>query len=556
MSATTAEARLTPPKAEFAFGGLGYALPEYPFRTPPELAGGAPRRYPVVVVGAGLAGLTAACAFAELGIEAVVLDEDNTVGVRGASSRGICYAQKTLEICARMGLYERLREKGIQWSVGRTLAGEDEVYSFDLSRQPGLNASAQPPFINIQQYYIEWFLAEQTQALGHVDLRWKSRVTGIEQDAACVRLKVETPEGPYTLEASWVVDCTGLHSPLRKALDRPMFSAKGMDRWCISDVRFKKQPPTERWTWVEAPFNENRAVWQHLMADGVWRLDFQMEPDADMAEMSREEVVRERLRRQFGDEVEYELIWVGPYAYRSQCMEDFRHGRVFFAGDAAHLMSPFGARGGNSGVQDADNLAWKLAMVLRGQAGEALLDSYTAERRPAALENIRITDRTMRFLRPHSPVERVFRDAVLGLAREHAFARALVNTGRMSVANRYLQSPCIAGPGAGVSIQNLVLQGGKDLAGLVHEAGGRLLVIAEAGAALTSLEARYPVRVVDARTLGTAGWAALRAQTACPQGSAVVVRPDLYCGGIVAAEPAAVERGLRRLLALEEKVTA
>ena len=437
----------------------GYELPVYPFVTPPELAraGKEPNdrpgeqalpRYPVVIIGAGLCGLTAACDFASRGIRAVVLDDDDTIGVRGASSRGIVYAQKTLEIMDRLGLYDRLRAKGVTWSVGKTLAGHDVVYEFDASAQ---SASRQPPFINIQQFYLEWFLVDRITEIGNTDLRWKNKVVAFEQFDDHARIAVDTPAGRYALEAAWVLDCSGVNSHVRESLQLDTHPARGIDRWCISDVRFKAPLPIERWTWVEAPFNDNRAVWQHLMADDVWRLDFQMDPNCDTEYVSRLDVAAERVRRQVGDDVEFELVWVGPYSYRSQLLDEFRVGRTFFLGDSAHVMSPFGARGGNSAIQDADNLCWKLTLVLQGEAPESLLDTYHAERRPAAQFNIMTTRRTSRFLSPESPQEKIFRDAAISLAREYPFARNLVNTGRLSTAFSYAASP-LCEPCSGITL--------------------------------------------------------------------------------------------------------
>ena len=176
------------------------------------------------------------------------------------------------------------------------------------------------------------------------------------------------------------------------------------------------------------------------MADDVWRLDYQMDADADPEAVSRPEVVAERLRAQFGEDVDYELVWVGPYGYRSHVMERFREGPVFFVGDCAHGMSPFGARGGNSGIQDADNLVWKLDWLRRGWAESSILDTYDSERREGAEHNVLVTNRTARFLSPRSPAERMIRNAVIDLARRHPFARSLVNTGRMSVASTYTRS--------------------------------------------------------------------------------------------------------------------
>jgi 3-(3-hydroxy-phenyl)propionate hydroxylase len=462
--------------------GSGYTLPEYPFEPPPELQAGEPGRHDIVIVGAGITGLTLACALARFGVAAIVLDEDNTVGVKGASSRGICYTQKSLEIFHRLGIYERIAARGTQWSVGRTFAGNDEIYSFDLRQQGAYSLSMQPPFINIQQFYIEGYLVERIRELGHVQVRWKNRVVAFEQDADAACLTVETPAGIYRLRAQHVVDASGSHTPFRQWAGASVTAKKGDDRWCIADVRFGGQAPhaAERHTWIEAPFNENRAVWQHPMGDEVWRVDYQMAPDSDPAEVSREDVVRERLLRHFGDRPGLELVWVGPYAYKSECVDAMRHGRLFFMGDAAKVVSPFGARGGNTGIADADNLAWKLAAVAKGIAPPALLESYHEERHEAAQQNVMVTNRTARFLRPATHAERLFRTAAIGLARQHAFARQFINTGRMAIANPYSRSGVCAA-GGGQSVQNVAFRWAGGARGTVNDllgwADGRLLVL-------------------------------------------------------------------------------
>ena len=229
--------------------------------------------------------------------------------------------------------------------------------------------------------------------------------------------EVETPAGAYALEAEWFVDATGANSRIRDALGLETHPSRHTDRWCISDVRFKKPYAAERWTWIDAPFNEGRAVWQHLMADAVWRLDYQMDEHADPESISRPEVAGARLREQLGPEVEFEFVWIGPYQYRDHLLDSFRVGRTIFVGDSAHVVCPFGARGGNNGIQDAANLGWKLALVLQGRAGEALVDSYHHERHAAAVENLRVTSRTARFLAPRSAAEHRLRRAVVALAR-------------------------------------------------------------------------------------------------------------------------------------------
>lgn len=353
-----------------------YELPSWPFVPPPELASVGVVRHPIVIAGAGPAGLTLACDLASRGVRALLLDEDDTVGVRGASSRGICYAQKSLEIFARLGIYGRIAEKGITWSFGRTFSDETEVYNFNLKTD---SVSVQSPFINLQQFYLEWFLVDRIIELGLTDLRWKNRVAQVTPLEDGVRIEVETPAGRYTIEADHLIDATGANSPIRTQLGIDAHPSHSTDRWCISDVRFKKPLPTERWTWVDAPFNEGRAVWQHLMGDGVWRIDYQMPEDCDTAHISKPEVAGARLREQLGPGVEFEFVWIGPYGYRDHLLDSFRHGRIFFIGDSAHVVSPFGARGGNTGIQDAANLAWKLALVAEGRAGDALLDTYDAE---------------------------------------------------------------------------------------------------------------------------------------------------------------------------------
>ena len=524
-----------------------YELPSWPFVAPPDLGARERRRYPVVIAGAGLAGLTLACDLALRGIAVVVLDEDDTVGVRGASSRGICYAQKSLELFDRLGIYERIREKGITWSVGRTFSGADEIYSFNLKDE---SFSEQPPFINLQQFYLEWFLVERIRELDPAAIRWKSKVVRVEHGGDGAVVEVETPAGAYALEAEWFVDATGANSRIRDELGLEAHPSRHTDRWCISDVRFKTPFAVERWTWIDAPFNEGRAVWQHLMADAVWRLDYQMDERADPESISRPEVAGARLREQLGPDVEFEFVWIGPYQYRDHLLDSFRVGRTIFVGDAAHVVCPFGARGGNNGIQDSGNLGWKLALVLQGHAGEALVDSYHHERHAAAVENLRVTSRTARFLAPRSAAEHRLRRAVVALARTHEFARRLANTGRMAQANAYPPSPWA--PDGARSLQNVALDG-TTVMRLLGD-GTRFLGLwlgasREQAAALNDeLALRWPLAV---HAVAAAG--ALARHLGAAPGSFVLVRPDAYVAArLASAAPAAIETALRHALSLAE----
>jgi 3-(3-hydroxy-phenyl)propionate hydroxylase len=545
--------------ADVAPGPGGYVLPRFPAVIPDAVRQGATEHARLVIVGAGLTGLTLAADLATRGVQAVLLDDDDTVGARGASSRGIVYVQKSLEIMARLGTAQRMMERGVAWATGTTLSGQHAVYRFSRAAEERFRL---PAFVNLQQFYVEWFLVQRLAELGAQGPRWRNAVTGIEADAEGVRLSVATPAGPYAIAADWVVDASGAHSAIRRAVGVAMETAHHADRWCICDVRCPGLDVPERRTWVDAPFNGGRAVWQHPMADGVWRLDYQLGPDGDPDEAARPEVAKARVREHLGPDLEFELVWVGAWSYRAQLIDRFRQGRVLFAGDAAHVMSPFGARGGNSGIQDAENLAWKLALVLAGRADPRLLDSYGEERRPAAEENIRVTSRTARFLAPRSGFERRLRAAVLGLAREHDFARSLVNTGRLSTPNRYASSSVLGAEG-GFAVPDFELEDatgrrlwlGELMASLGTRSLGLYLPEAGEGAlrgAIIGLDAGgRPWIVRDLDPGDGLGGCALRdpggelARLAgLGRGDFVVIRPDLYCAGVVRQAGAAEARAL------------
>lgn len=395
--------------------------------------------HPVVVVGAGPVGLATAIDLAQQGVEVVLVDDDCTLST---GSRAICFSKRSLDIFDRLGCGERMVEKGVSWNVGKVFRKDELVYTFNLLPESGHH---RPAFVNLQQYYVEGFLLERARELPNLEIRWKSKVTGLVQHSgendAHVALTVETPDGPYELLARYVVACDGSRSPLRGLLGLDSHGRTFKDRFLIADVKMEADFPTERWFWFDPPFHPNQSVLLHRQPDNVWRIDFQLGWDADpVAEKTPERVIP-RVRALLGPDVKFELEWVSIYTFSCLRMDRFRHGNVLFAGDSAHLVSPFGARGANSGFQDGENLAWKLAAVLEGRAPEALLDTYASEREYAADENLRNSTRSTDFITPKSAVSRVFRDAVLTLAREHAFARQLVNSGRLSVPAVLGESP-------------------------------------------------------------------------------------------------------------------
>jgi 3-(3-hydroxy-phenyl)propionate hydroxylase len=405
-----------------------YTYPKYAYRKPPELSGAPTQRHPVVVVvGAGPVGLSAAIEMAQRGLPVLLLDDDDTVSV---GSRGLCYAKRALEVLDRQGCGQPVVDKGVTWNVGRTFFDTEEVFNFNLLPEAG---HERPGMVNLQQYYLEEFMVNRVAELANIDLRWKHKVAKVEPHGSGATLQVETPDGSFTVEADWLIVADGARSPIRRQLGLEIEGKVFQDRFLIADVVMKADFPAERWFWFDPPFHRGQSVLLHREADNVWRIDFQLGWDADPEEEKKPEKVIPRIKAMLGDDREFDLEWVSVYTFQCRRMPQFRHGRVLFAGDAAHQVSPFGARGANSGLQDTDNLGWKLQRVIDGTAPESLLDTYSEERGFAADENLLNSTRSTDFITPKSATSKLFRNAVLGLAREHAFARTLVNSGRLSV---------------------------------------------------------------------------------------------------------------------------
>jgi len=404
---------------------------QFAYRRSPDQDRPEPARHPVVVVGAGPVGLSVAIDLALAGTRVVLIDDADRIG---EGSRAICFAKRTLEIFDRLGPGDELVARGVTWKRGRVFLGERELYDFDLLPETG---HKMPAFINIQQYYVEAALAARAGELSDlIDMRWRNRVTGIVQAADGVCLTIETPDGPYMLAADWVIACDGSRSPIRALMGLDFAGEVFDDRFLIADVKMTADFPTERWFWFQPPFHSGQSALLHKQPDDVWRIDLQLGRDADAEVEKRPENVVPRIRRMLGHD-DFALEWVSVYTFQCRRLERFLHGHVVFAGDAAHQVSPFGARGANSGVQDAENLAWKLALVLKGEAGPGLLATYDLERGAAADENIMNSTRATDFIAPPSPGEVRLRNAVLALAAGTGFAKRMVNSGRLSVPSTY-----------------------------------------------------------------------------------------------------------------------
>ncbi len=241
----------------------------FEYRRSSDQDGDAPL-HPVVVIGAGPVGLATAIDLAQQGTPVVLLDDDHTLS---SGSRAICFAKRTLEIFDRLGCGEPMVAKGVSWNVGKVFLQNELLYAFDLLPEAD---HARPAFINLQQYYVEGYLAERARELPLLDARWHNKVTGITQSDECVSLQIDTPDGPYTLRASYVVAADGARSPVRALMHLDTHGRTFKDRFLIADVRMKADFPTERWFWFDPPFHPNQSVLLHRQPDNVWRIDFQL----------------------------------------------------------------------------------------------------------------------------------------------------------------------------------------------------------------------------------------------------------------------------------------
>src|SRR3954470_4977240 len=411
---------------------MAQAKTQFGYRRHPDqdCPGQSPAEHAIVVVGAGPVGLSLAIDLAQRGQHVVLLDDADRIG---EGSRAICFSKRSLEYWDRLGVGDRMVDKGVVWSVGRIFHGEQQLYQFNLLPDDG---HKRPAFINLQQYYAESYLVDRISELPEINLRWRNKVTALERRNDSVALTIETPEGAYRLHAHYVVACDGARSSLRQMVGADFAGQVFEDQFLIADVKMTAEFPTERWFWFDPPFHAGRSALLHRQPDDVWRIDLQLNRYADPVVEKKPENVRPRIARMLGHD-KFEFEWISLYKFQCRRMDRFVHGRVIFAGDSAHQVSPFGARGANSGLEDAENLSWKLDRLLRGTSPEALLDSYHVERSAAADENIRESTRSTDFMAPNTSQEARLRKAVLSLAKETEFGKRMVNGGRLSTPSVY-----------------------------------------------------------------------------------------------------------------------
>lgn len=391
---------------------------------------------PVVIVGNGPVGQTTALLLARWGIPVEVLDSRPAREMIG--SKSICQARDVLDVWAAVGA-RRIAEEGVTWTTARTFYRDQELFSWTL---PVSGRSPWPACVNISQTRTEQILDEAIAAQPLIRVRWSHEVTDFDSDDTGVTITCTTPQGQRTLRAPYAVACAGGHAhQVRQALGVRFAGHSFDDRFLICDIR--TQLPgweTERRFYFDPQWNPDRQVLIHPCPGSTYRIDWQVPPDFDLSAEQADGRLDQRIRNIVGD-ADYEIVWMSVYRFHSRHADRFRSGRVLLAGDCAHLVAPFGARGLNSGVQDAENAAWKLAFVLHGWASSALLDSYHAERNAAALENIEITSRTMDFLVPQTESGWQRRRAALDRAAGDPSHTGEIDSGRFTEPFWYSDSP-------------------------------------------------------------------------------------------------------------------
>src|SRR3954470_1867451 len=415
------------PAGKGTLESLYFDYPQFAARRVPELDG-ATARHPVLIVGAGPIGMTAALVLARYGIKSVLIDRKDTFN---DGSRAICIARPSMHILERIGAVAPFVNKGLGWRFGRSYYRGQEIFRLEIAHPSG---EKYLPMYNLQQQYIEQFLHEAVTGCDLIDMRWQTEFDKLDCRADGVSLNVSSPAGHYRLEADYVLAADGARSPIRSMLGLRLKRENYEGKYVIADIRMDHDFPTERRAFFEPSGNPGGTVLIHKQPERIWRVDYQLRDGESEQEAMREENIRARvgaILTDIGHDKSWELEWWSIYSANTLCLDDYRHGRVFFVGDSAHIVPIFGVRGLNNGLADADNLGWKLALVLNGEADDRLLDSYSAERRGATVDVFANATKSTRFMTPPTRGWRLAREAALSLSLKHEFPRGLANPRQM-----------------------------------------------------------------------------------------------------------------------------
>lgn len=518
---------------------------DYPHFDPPARPSAEPL-HQVAIVGAGPVGMVAALTLARHGVRSVLIDKKATFN---DGSRAICISRSSYHILDQLGVLGPFLEKSLGWTLGRSFYRGRQILEFAM---PDSEHEKFRPMHNLQQQYIEAFLWQAVAGSPLIEARWQSEVQAITPEANQASLSIADPNGSYQLPAQWVIAADGARSAIRRLCGLRLRGENHEGRYVIADVQMRHDYPTIRRALFDPACRPGGTVLIHRQPDDIWRIDYQLHDDESTEEAIREDNVRAALRAvlaEIGHASGWELEWWSVYTANTLLLDDYRHGRIFFAGDSAHIVPIFGVRGLNNGIADAHNIGWKLAAVLRGKAGAPLLDSYTPERRGATLDVFANATRSTRFMTPPTHGWRVMRDAALSLALTRESAGRLANPRQMTPYT-YADSPLTAaddpgfetGPIPGAMMQDVALDHGflSERLGLGFNllAFGKVAMPDMPGLKRVALPAEG-----EAAAIHGAG-----------DGSAYLLRPDLHIAARwLRAAPAQIRDVMRRIMAQQEE---
>jgi 3-(3-hydroxy-phenyl)propionate hydroxylase len=397
-----------------------------------------PTQTPVLIAGGGPVGLTLAALLASFGIRSSVIENDPSYCT---GSRAICMSRRSQEILGWVGADKPLVEKGLSWVGGRSYYRATQVLHFQMPNDPTQRFA---PMVNIQQYFAEQYAHEAALRYGDlVDVRWNCTVKAVREVTNGNEVDVIDPDGNIqTINADWLVACDGGRSTVREQLGLQLQGMQYDGKYVIVDIRQKTKRDVERLAWFDPPSNPGSTILMHRQPEDVWRIDYQIRDDEDPVEAIKPENVLPRVQSHLtmiGENEPWEPLWISIYNAKCLSLEKYRHKRVLFAGDAAHLVPIFGVRGLNSGLDDAGNLAWKLARVIQGTSPDSLLDTYSTERVHAAHENMAYGAKSTEFMAPPNFAFKLMREATLKLALADEKVRSLINP-RQSTPIHYVGS--------------------------------------------------------------------------------------------------------------------